>query len=161
MKSGSARHGFTLIELLVVIAVIATLASLLAPSLMQARNGARQIFCLNNLKQLNMAALIYSHDFEDRLPYNLGATEIKEMLLKGAKYNWANSVLNWELDADNTNILFNTEAALGSYVARAAQVFRNQLCSAARRLVRPKPEHVNERDGRRRGHLHGGRWESE
>jgi prepilin-type processing-associated H-X9-DG protein len=67
---------------------------------------------------------MYAQDNNDRLPYNLGATEIRQMLARGEKYNWANSVLNWELDPGNTNLLLNIEASLGSYVSRAGRVFR-------------------------------------
>ncbi len=120
----TGRSAFTLIELLVVIAIIAVLASLLFPAFAQARNRSHQIACLNNLKQLNLATMLYANDNDDRLPYNLGATEIKAMLLKGHKYNWANSVLNWELDPDNTNNVLNTDASLGLYAGRAPRVFR-------------------------------------
>ncbi len=113
-----------MVELLAVVSVIATLASLLLPALAGARNRSHQIFCLNNLKQLNLATQIYACDFDDRLPYNLGATEIKQLIQKGASYNWANSVLNWELDADNTNTVLNTGASLGPYSGKSAQVFR-------------------------------------
>ena len=60
---GTVRVSFTLIELLVVIAIIAILASMLLPALQQARERAKAINCINNLKQLYTATVLYTGDY--------------------------------------------------------------------------------------------------
>jgi prepilin-type N-terminal cleavage/methylation domain-containing protein/prepilin-type processing-associated H-X9-DG protein len=62
------RRGFTLIELLVVIAIIAILAAILFPVFEKAKNKAQQTACLNNLKQMGTATLMYIHDCDLVLP---------------------------------------------------------------------------------------------
>jgi len=65
------RRGFTLIELLVVIAIIAILAAILFPVFAKARDKARSIVCLSNVKSISLAIQMYLSDWEDTFPiYN-------------------------------------------------------------------------------------------
>lgn len=70
-----ASHGFTLIELLVVMAIISILAAILFPVFTQAREKARAIDCLSNLRQIGVATGMYFSDHEGQLYFHHAGLE--------------------------------------------------------------------------------------
>ena len=64
----SKKKGFTLIELLVVVSIIAILAGMLLPALARAREQARRIECMSNLRQLGVACHMYATDWNESFP---------------------------------------------------------------------------------------------
>ncbi len=126
--TGARAPGFTLIELLVVIAIIAILASMLLPALAKAKSKAQGIKCLGNMKQLELAHLLYPDDNNDRLtaPGN-SATE---------PYAWVAGWLDFLPGTrDNTNIqdLLDPKRAMFAPYLQSAAVYK---CPADMSAVR-------------------------
>ncbi len=87
------RQAFTLVELLVVIAIIGVLVALLLPAVQAAREAARRSQCLNNLKQIGLAAQNY-HSSNERFPYGVVLTEGSMWSLYLAPYMEQQSLRN-------------------------------------------------------------------
>ena len=67
-KKAADKRGFTLIELLIVIAIIALLAAILFPVFARARESARRSSCQSNMKQIGLALLQYTQDYDEFMP---------------------------------------------------------------------------------------------
>src|SRR3989442_12316595 len=92
-SSEKRRRAFTLIELLVVIAIIAILAAILFPVFAQAREKARGISCLSNMKQLGTAFQMYLQDYDETvLPRYQACPSTGAALTPNAPLLWTNTI---------------------------------------------------------------------
>lgn len=88
-KDVQGGSGFTLIELIVVIAVLALLVATILPALGSSRPNDRAFQCMNNMKQLQLASILYAGDNNDSLPINEGhATPPSTIIGVGSSFDW-------------------------------------------------------------------------
>ncbi len=115
---------FTLIELLVVIAIIAILAAMLLPALGKAKTKAQGIQCLNNMRQLSLAWMMYTHDSNDRIPY--ASSDNLRVPGPTDSYTWVTGLMdfdggnrsNWDVERDIK------KSPLWPYCAHSAAIWK-------------------------------------
>src|SRR4051794_3807081 len=87
-----ACRGFSLIEILVVLAIVTVLGSLLLPAVQGAREAARRVRCLNNLKQMGIGLMTY-HEVVGSLPMGYVAAPNRDAYATSPGWSWAAMIL--------------------------------------------------------------------
>ncbi|BDI34444.1 hypothetical protein CCAX7_64950 [Capsulimonas corticalis] len=113
-----SKTGFTLIELLVVIAIIAILAAILFPVFAKAREKARQISCVSNLKQIGLGITQYVQDYDETYPVcrlgDASSTPWHSLIMPYVK---STGVFKCPDDSDSTFVSGTNNTIPTSYVA--------------------------------------------
>lgn len=133
LRGQHLRRGFTLIEILVVALVLAVLIIWFLPQYYRPRPGLK-IRCLNNVRQLNLAWVLYASDSNDKLVTNRAYAVSDPLPLD----NWVAGVMDWSTNSQSTNSSLLLTAALSVYL-KSPQVYQcpdDRSASAAGPRVR-------------------------
>jgi prepilin-type N-terminal cleavage/methylation domain-containing protein len=155
-RSRPQPQGFTLIELLVVIAIIAILAAILFPVFARAREKARQTTCMSNLKQIGVAFLMYTQDYDEVYPSGL------TLAVPGSEANGSYAVMYEKTPKSSVVYSGNIDGANGQF--RLFQDRANNFRPSIGEQLRPyiKSEAIfldpNDPNGAR---FANGRWKPE
>jgi len=121
-QEANERTGFTLLELLVVVTIIAILAALLLPVLWRGKAEAMAITCLSNLRQLNLAWTMYTHDYDDKIPPNRGLDTKPDPVYDTWVRGWLDiATAYWP---DNTNTAYLRNSLIAPYLGASVAIWR-------------------------------------
>jgi prepilin-type processing-associated H-X9-DG protein len=116
------------VELLVVVAIVGVIAALLMPALTASKAKAQGIYCLKNLKQVQMAWVMYADDHLDLLPGVIGGSSPGPGV-------WVSGWLDFSSNPDNTNTMYLTDRRFSQLAAYDVPA-RSYRCPADRSQVR-------------------------